>query len=106
LWLSILPGGDKQDRPLDHFFAELPEHHRGVVDYLDIQSALRAPSGGWPRMVDGRVLRQLDGWHLCPDGAAAISHAALEHVGLDRPGWDAGAWRADGRYDPPSEGCR
>ncbi len=105
LWLSILPGGGKDDRPLDRFYTELPSRYPGVVDYLDIESALRAPDGGWPRVVGGRVLRQLDGWHLCPDGAAAVTRAAIGHLGLARTSWDAGPWRTDGRYRPASEGC-
>jgi hypothetical protein len=102
LWLSVLPGGLVDDRELEHVFAELPARHPGRVAYLDVESALRGPDGGWPEVVGGRRLRGPDGWHLCPDGAAAVVQLALAHVGLDRPGWDGGAWRADpGYHDPP-----
>ena len=106
LWLSVLPGGGKDDRVLDHFYAALPSEHPGQVEYLDIESALRAPgrTAGRASSVTGR-LRQLDGWHLCQDGAAAVANAALEHIGLDPPGWSSGAWRGDERYQPASEGC-
>ena len=105
LWLSVLPGGGKDDRVLDHFYASLPNEYPGRVEYLDIESALRAPDGSWPRVVGNRTLRQLDGWHLCQDGAAAVANAALEHISLDPPGWSSGAWRGDARYQPASEGC-
>ena len=75
------------------------------MEYLDIESALRAPEGGWPQIVDGRRLRGPDGWHLCPDGAAALTHLTLAHVGLDRPGWDAGDWRVEARYIDPPDVC-
>ena len=105
LWLSVLPGGGKDDRVLDHFYASLPSEYPSQVEYLDIESALRAPDGSWPRVVGNRTLRQLDGWHLCQDGAAAVANAALEHISLDPPGWSSGAWRGDERYQPASEGC-
>jgi len=102
LWLSVLPGGDDDDRELEHVFAAAADRHRGVVEYLDVERALRAPEGGWPPVVDGRRLRGPDGWHLCPDGAAAVAHFVLGHLGLDGPGWDDGPWRADpGYHDPP-----
>jgi hypothetical protein len=105
LWLSALPGGDPDARALDHFYADLEERHPGVVDYLDIESVLRGADDDWPRVVDGKVLRQLDGWHLCQDGADAVASAALSHVGLTSPDWHAGEWRSDGRYEPDNEGC-
>jgi peptidoglycan/LPS O-acetylase OafA/YrhL len=102
LWLSVLPGGEADDRDLEHIFGALPGRHPGAVEYLDIEAALRAPEGGWPEIVDGRRLRGPDGWHLCPDGAAALTHLTLDHIGLDRPGWGPGDWRVEERYvDPP-----
>jgi hypothetical protein len=105
LWLSILPGGSIDDRPLDRFYAALPARYPGVVEYLDIEASLRAPHGGWPRVVDGHALRGRDGWHLCPDGAAAVTHLALGNVGLDRGNWDAGSWRAYAGYEPGTDTC-
>jgi lysophospholipase L1-like esterase len=105
LWLAALPGGGKQDRTLDPFYAALPAQHPGQVEYLDIAPAMQAPDGSTPRVVGGRVLRQLDGWHLCQDGAVAIAHAALGRLGLDSTGWEPGPWRGDARYRPASEGC-
>lgn len=105
LWLSVLPGGETDDRNLEHIFGALPGRHPGIVEYLDIESALRAPEGGWPQIFDGRRLRGRDGWHLCPDGAAALTHLTLAHVGLDRPGWDAGDWRVETRYIDPPDVC-
>jgi hypothetical protein len=105
LWLSALPGGDPDASSLDHFYADLEEQHPGVVDYLDIEPALRGPDGDWPREVGGRVLRQLDGWHLCPDGADAVTTATLAHLGVETPAWHGGPWRTDGRYAPANQGC-
>jgi len=106
LWLSILPGGATDNRPLDRFYAALPARYPGVVEYLDIQSALRAPDGDWPRTVGDRVLRGRDGWHLCQDGAAAIARMALARVGLQRPGWETGSWRNNPGYEPGRPACR
>ncbi|HEY3834290.1 MAG TPA: hypothetical protein VGO03_18510 [Acidimicrobiia bacterium] len=99
LWLSELPGSSVPERgTLDTIFASTARRYPGVVAYLDIQSALRGPGGGWPRVVNGLVLRQTDGWHLCQDGAVFVARMTLEHLGLYRPGWEEGAWRADPRY--------
>jgi peptidoglycan/LPS O-acetylase OafA/YrhL len=105
LWLSALPGGESDAGALDQYYADLERRYPGVVDYLDVRSLLAAPDGSWPRVVNGRVLRQLDGWHLCQDGADAVATAALDHVGLGEPSWHTGNWRADGRYEPANEGC-
>jgi peptidoglycan/LPS O-acetylase OafA/YrhL len=99
LWLSIMRGGINDHPTTDHFYRDLPRRHPGTVDYLDVAGALRAPNGDWPQIVAGHRLRQTDGWHLCPDGAAALTHLVLGHLGLDRVGWDGGAWRTDTRYD-------
>jgi hypothetical protein len=106
LWLSILPGGEGNDRALDRFYAAAPARYPGVVEYLDIQSVLRGPHGGYPRVVNGHVLRGRDGWHLCQDGAAAVAKLALEHLRLERTGWEAGRWRSDPRYEPGTKACK
>ena len=105
LWLSALPGGESDADALDRYYSELQQRYPGVVDYLDVRSVLAAPDGSWPRVVNGRVLRQLDGWHLCQDGADVVATTALDHVGLGTSTWHAGSWRTDGRYAPANEGC-
>jgi hypothetical protein len=100
LWLSIMRGGINPDPPTNRFYVALPAQDPGVVRYLDVDPALRAPDGGYPQVVDGRRLRQTDGWHVCPDGAAALTHFVLGRIGLDRPGWDPGSWRETPRWDP------
>ncbi|HEX4819942.1 MAG TPA: SGNH/GDSL hydrolase family protein [Acidimicrobiales bacterium] len=112
LWLSMMPSDDPEPdahakpRLQDRLYASLPSRYPGVVEYLDIGPALTAPDGTSPRTLDGRLLRKPDGWHLCPDGAAAVAHAVLAHLGLDSVGWDSGTWRRDPRYDDPPGACR
>jgi peptidoglycan/LPS O-acetylase OafA/YrhL len=111
LWLSELPGraalpgaivdAGEQNR----FYHVLPGRYPDVVEYLDITRPLLAADGTAPRALDGHLLRKPDGWHLCPDGAAAVAHAVLSHLGLDDPAWDGDLWRADARYDNPLGGC-
>lgn len=111
LWLSMMPSDDPapdahlKPRLQDRLYASLPSRYPGVVDYLDISPALTAPDGTTPRVLDGRLLRKPDGWHLCPDGAAAVAHAVLAHLGLDTAGWEHGSWRRDPRYDDPPGAC-
>ena len=111
LWLSVLPSDsplpDARPRPdtQDRIFSALPTRFPGIVDYLDLTPVLSTPQGTTPREIDGHLLRKPDGWHLCPDGAAAITHAVLAHLGLDRQGWDQGGWRTDRRYNDPPGGC-
>ncbi|MCU1427771.1 MAG: oatA 3 [Actinomycetia bacterium] len=105
-WLSGLPGGFRSVPQLDAAYAQLPSRHPATVDYVSIDAALRGADGSFPRVVQGRLLRKPDGWHLCPDGAAALTHEVLGHLGLDARNWDAGAWRHDPRYNNPPGGCR
>jgi hypothetical protein len=100
LWLSIMRGGINPDPPTNRFYSALAARDAADVRYLDIDPALRAPDGGFPQVVDGKRLRQTDGWHLCPDGAAALAHFVLGGVGLDRGAWEGGSWRESSRYDP------
>src|SRR6185503_16365174 len=103
MWLSVLPGdavvpGKRVPATeLDRFFAALPTRYPGVVEYVDIAGAL-APT-------DGVLLRKPDGWHLCPDGAAAIAQVVLSHAGATSTSWVGGNWRDDPRYDDPPGGC-
>ena len=105
-WLSTLPGGGHNLTGLDAMFREIPSRHPAQVEYVNIQPVLRAPDGTYPLAVGGHLLRKPDGWHLCPDGAAAIAHVALDRLGLDRTAWDSGRWRFDARYNDPPGGCR
>jgi peptidoglycan/LPS O-acetylase OafA/YrhL len=116
LWLSMLPGGATPDRPPDRVFEQLPARHPGVVEYYDIEGALRGPDGDWPRSVtapDGRTVlwRKPDLFHMCPEGAERVAAAVLEHVnalGWSQPattGWEDGDWRASENYDDPHGGC-
>jgi peptidoglycan/LPS O-acetylase OafA/YrhL len=106
LWLSNLAHGTAPPDTPDRFFSALPERYPSTVRYLDINGALIAPDGTWPRVVNGQLLRKPDGVHLCPDGAAAVAHRVLIRLALDGPSWDTGRWRADRRYNDPPGGCR
>jgi peptidoglycan/LPS O-acetylase OafA/YrhL len=99
LWLSIMRGGVNDNPTTERFYREAAKRHPDEVEYLDVGPALQDSNGGWPQVLAGRRLRQTDGWHLCPDGAAAFTHFVLGHVGLDRTGWDPGPWRSNHRYD-------
>ena len=111
LWLSMMPSDDPEPdahlkpRLQDRLYSALPARYPGLVEYFDIGPALTAPDGTSPRVLDGRLLRKPDGWHLCPDGAAAVAHAVLAHLGLDTEGWDQGSWRRDPRYEDPPGAC-
>jgi len=111
LWLSMMPSDDPEPdahaKPSlqDRLYSSLPSRYPGVVEYLDIGPALKAPDGTSPRVLDGRQLRKPDGWHLCPDGSAAVAHAVLEHLALDTTGWEKGSWRRDPRYNDPPGSC-
>ena len=74
LWLSELPGSSVPERgTLDAIFASMARRYPGTVAYLDIQSSLRGPGGGMAAAVNGLVLRQPDGWHLCQDGSVFVA---------------------------------
>ena len=111
LWLSILPSDqanpDGRARPdvQSKIFAELPARYPGLVDYLDISRPFVSPNGSTPHVLAGHLMRKPDGWHLCPDGAAAVTHIVLDHLGIDSDGWDTGPWRQDSRFDNPPGGC-
>jgi hypothetical protein len=108
LWLSTPPDRVVTDRPADHVFEQVAAKHPGRVFYADIDAAVRAPY----LAVDGTLvrLRKNDGWHFCPDGAAAVAteigRLAVER-GLARPAgieWLRGSWRDAGVFDYPECG--
>jgi hypothetical protein len=115
LWLSTPPDRVVTDRPADHVFEQVAAKHPGRVFYADIDAAVRAPDGTIPATylaVDGTLvrLRKNDGWHFCPDGAAAVAteigRLAVER-GLARPAgieWLRGSWRDAGVFDYPECG--
>jgi peptidoglycan/LPS O-acetylase OafA/YrhL len=117
LWLSMLPGGITPERSIDATFARLPARHPGVVAYTDIEAALRAPDGSYPRSIRdeaGRevLIRKPDKWHLCPEGAERLTAAVMAALEAQRwapapkAGWEDGTWRSHPRYNDPPGGCR
>jgi hypothetical protein len=115
LWLSTPPDRIVTERPADHVFEQVAAKHPGRVFYADIDAAVRAPDGTMPATypaLDGTLvrLRKNDGWHFCPDGAAAVAaeigRLAVER-GLARPAgteWLRGSWRDAGVFDYPECG--
>jgi hypothetical protein len=115
LWLSTPPDRVVTERPADHVFEQVAAKHPGRVFYADIDAAVRAPDGTMPATypaLDGTLvrLRKNDGWHFCPDGAAAVA-AEIGRLavgrGLARPAgteWLRGSWRDAGVFDYPECG--
>jgi hypothetical protein len=83
------------------------------VTFVDGGHLLGDPAAGYPGgevMFLGTPLRtrQIDGLHLCADGAALLAADVLELLGEQwmvpvEDGWDDGAWRTDPAYPP--ENC-
>jgi hypothetical protein len=102
---------------VDALFDALNEAYRGLVDrwptvsYLDSSVALAGTTGeGYvpiattPEGEQVRV-RQIDGLHLCPDGAVLLARAVVDHIAADypvreAPGWPQGSWRNHSEYPP------
>jgi hypothetical protein len=119
LWISTLPGGLTPNRDVDRVIGSIPKYFGDDVAYVDIESSLRRPAGGfgdYPRSyVDaaGRtiLLRKPDSWHLCPVGAARVANAInaeTARIGWSNratSGWEIGSWTTDVRYDDPKGGC-
>jgi peptidoglycan/LPS O-acetylase OafA/YrhL len=107
LWLSVMPGGDidHAGHLLDPFYEHITALHPRVAQYLDIGPALVAPGGGWPQIVGGHRLRGRDGWHLCQDGAAALTQYIVRFIRLDTPYWNNGSWRQSPNYFDPPNAC-
>jgi hypothetical protein len=107
LWLGHPPLlDDEEDARVQHLnevWGTLPDRFDGV-HYLDIGPAV-APDGAFHNVLqqdDGSrlLVRQIDGRHFCPDGAALAGQLVLEHLSpalgvQPAAAWEDGAWRSD-----------
>lgn len=97
---------------LNRAFRDLPTRWPSV-QYVDTQLAVNGPLPGYHDTVvlpNGMVVRtrQLDGLHLCADGAALLSMVVTEIIANGfkatiSPGWETGPWRYDKVY--PAASC-
>jgi hypothetical protein len=97
-------------------FGALNEAYRGLesrndaVRYLDSSTALGGDVGVFQPTVtteDGATVRvrQVDGLHLCPDGARLLAEAVIDALAEEHqlevaPGWQRGSWRNHKEYPP------
>jgi len=104
---------------VDRLFAQLNEAYRalgerhGDVSYVDSSRALAGAGAGYAPIVttgSGQSVRvrQIDGLHLCPDGAVLLAEAVIDELRerheLDVPvGWQDDPWRDDEEY--PAGSC-
>jgi hypothetical protein len=94
---------------LNNVFRDLPARFSQVT-YLDSAASLQGPEPGFHAIIpgdDGRPIRtrQLDGLHLCPDGAARVAKPVLEWFTREWQspvafGWQNLDWRGDPRVYP------
>jgi hypothetical protein len=81
-----------------------------AVRYLDTSSALARGGTGYVEVAtlpNGQKvrIRQVDGLHLCPEGAVRLTSALLKelrrthHISVE-PGWQQGSWRQRQEYTP------
>jgi hypothetical protein len=116
IWLGApaveVPEVDSLFDALNDAYRALPDRWPSVA-YLDSTDALAgsADEGFVPIATtpDGeRVrVRQIDGLHLCPDGAVLLADAVLarieaDHAVREAPGWAEGSWRNHTEYPPES----
>jgi hypothetical protein len=98
---------------LNEAYAGLETRREGV-DYLDSTAAMAGGAGAGfqptATTADGEIvrLRQVDGLHLCPEGAVRLAEAVIAALPSDRelepaPGWEDGSWRDHEEYPP--ENC-
>ncbi len=116
VWIgNPLVGGDEANErfaTLNGLLAELPDRWPQVT-YLPAGLALDSPDGTFQptlELDDGTVVRtrQLDGLHLCPDGAGLLADLVLGELGgrwqvEPVPGWRDGGWRDEAVY--PADQC-
>jgi hypothetical protein len=104
---------------VNQLFDALNDVYRGLSDrweevtYLDSTDALAGVGAGYSPIVTTETgeevrARQIDGLHLCPDGAVLLARAVLDTVQLDHPvgevpDWQTGGWRTREEY--PAENC-
>jgi hypothetical protein len=107
-------GNDDANRSfsaLNQAYADLPSRWPSVT-YVSAQKALNGSGEGFHDVIvlpDGTALRtrQLDGLHLCPDGAALLASAVVDELvakwkASAPDGWQDGDWRTDDLYPPES----
>jgi hypothetical protein len=107
-------GNDDANRAfsaLNQAYADLPARWPGVT-YLSAQEALNGTGLGFSDVVvlpDGTAMRtrQIDGLHLCPDGAVLLARAIVDELvsiwkASAPPGWEGGEWRGADVYPPES----
>lgn len=103
---------------VDALFSSLNEAYEALDDrwpdvtYLDSTAALAGAGAGFVPIAttpdgDQVRVRQVDGLHLCPDGAVLLAGAVIEEIQADHPvreapGWPDGSWRNHQEYPPAS----
>ena len=106
LWIGNPPvANDDANRAfaaLNEAYAALPSRWPAVT-YLPAQEALNGPTPGFHDVItdaDGIWVRtrQIDGLHLCADGAELLAERIVDELvaafkANEAPGWESGSWR-------------
>lgn len=116
VWIGA-PSVENPD--VDLLFIALNETYRALADrhdnvtYVDSTEALAGAGAGYAPVVttdqgDQVRVRQIDGLHLCPDGAVLLANAVIEdlqerHDVAVPIGWEDDPWRDDEEY--PADSC-
>lgn len=87
---------------------------RDEADYLATNDLVGGPGGAYTDILmaaDGTPIRMrdTDGDHLCPDGAARVAQRIVTRIGQEHAvqpvdGWQSGPWRNEPPFDDP-EAC-
>ncbi len=115
IWIGNPPvandDANRAFRALNEAYADLPSRWPSVT-YLPAQDALNGPTPGYHDVIttgDGTTVRtrQIDGLHLCADGAALLAQQVVEELvssykATALTGWQSGPWRGDAVYPPAS----